>query len=419
MDNSVFILGGYQTDFSRNFAKEGKNEIALLKETMAMTLKDSGLSKKDLRELANAGKAEIFEGNFISELYCKQGHLDGLISLADEDYYGIPVSRTEAACASSSSALDFAISKIRSGDIDIAVVIGWELMKTVSPKECGDILGYASYRKEESQGIAYPFPKLFGRLAEALVEKYHLEKNQFLDDLARISVNNYACAKNNPNAQTRLWFMDLSQAKMRGTTTNPCYGGMLAVSDFSQVTDGAAGVVICSEKYLEQRGFSVQSTPCVLGYSHKTAPMLFSDKMKESCKDTFILPWTRKTCVEAYQKAGLSFQDIDVFEVHDCFTSSEYAELACLGFCAPGDEHAVIQNGTFFINGAKPINPSGGLIGCGHPVGASGVRMFLDCYKQVAHKAGSYQIAKAKTAMMLNIGGSATSNYAFIVGFRK
>jgi acetyl-CoA C-acetyltransferase len=108
--------------------------------------------------------------------------------------------------------------------------------------------------------------------------------------------------------------------------------------------------------------------------------------------------------------------DIDVFETHDCFTSSEYAAISAFGITEPGKEWDAVENGTIAFGGAKPINPSGGLIGCGHPVGASGARMFVDLYKQVTGKAGKYQVKDAKNGMMLNIGGSATTNNVFIVG---
>ncbi len=101
------------------------------------------------------------------------------------------------------------------------------------------------------------------------------------------------------------------------------------------------------------------------------------------------------------------------------FTSSEYAAISAFGITAPGREWNAVENGTIAFDGTKPINPSGGLIGCGHPVGASGVRMFLDLYKQVTGKATSYQVKGAENGMMLNIGGSATTNYVFIVGVNE
>ncbi|MBQ6255285.1 MAG: thiolase domain-containing protein, partial [Clostridia bacterium] len=104
------------------------------------------------------------------------------------------------------------------------------------------------------------------------------------------------------------------------------------------------------------------------------------------------------------------------FETHDCFTSSEYAAISAFGITAPGKEYEAVENGTIGFTGAKPINPSGGLIGAGHPVGGSGARMLLDLYKQVTGTAGGYQVPGVKNAMMLNIGGSATTNYVYIVG---
>ena len=129
-----------------------------------------------------------------------------------------------------------------------------------------------------------------------------------------------------------------------------------------------------------------------------------------------MLPWTRQAVLDAYKRAGLTVDDINVFETHDCFTSSEYAAISSFGLTEPGKEYEADESGVISFDGSKPINPSGGLIGCGHPVGASGARMFLDLYKQVTRTAGDYQVDGVKNGMMLNIGGSATTNYVFIVG---
>ena len=147
--------------------------------------------------------------------------------------------------------------------------------------------------------------------------------------------------------------------------------------------------------------------------------MLFDKKIKDNANSEYVLPWTRQAVLDAYRRSGLTVDDIDVFETHDCFTSSEYAAISAFGISKPGKEYEAIENGEIAFNGKKPINASGGLIGCGHPVGASGARMFLDCYKQVANKADRYQVKGAKNAMMLNIGGSATTNYVFIIGVEK
>ena len=412
--NKVYVLGGAQTDFERNWTKEGKNMVALLKEVVHDSFAATNISYDDIVELNKENRVCCFVGNFIAEKYAEQGHLGALLTEVHPCFYGVPSGRYEAACASSSVALDAAISKVRCGDYDLAIVVGWELMKTVDSKTGGDFLGRAAYYEAEGKGIDFPFPKLFGRLADEILDKYDVDETRFLNALARISAINYENAKRNPSAQTRKWFMDYEQASHRGTATNAIVGGRLAVSDCSQVTDGAAIVVLASEKFVKER--QLENCPIVKGYGHRVAPMLFDKKIEEARNSSYILPWTRQAVVDAYNRSGLTVDDIDVFETHDCFTSSEYAAISAFGIAAPGEEYKAVEDGIIAFDGSKPINASGGLIGCGHPVGASGARMFLDLYKQVTGKAGAYQVLGAKNAMMLNIGGSATTNYVFIVG---
>lgn len=409
--SKVYILGGAQTDFERNWTKEGKGMIALLKEAMADGLDNAGISLDDVRKLNGENRVACFVGNFIAEKYTNQGHLGAFLTEIDEAFYGVPSARYEAACASSSVAIDAAATKIRAEDYDVAIVVGWELMKTVESRVGGDYLGRAAYYEKEAKGMEFPFPKLFGKLADETLKKYpDLDETRYMNALSRISVINYNNAKRNPLAQTRKWFMSYEQACMRGTETNPLVGGRLAVSDCSQVTDGAAVVVLCSERYLHERG--IVGKPLIKGYGHRTAPIMFDKKMAESKCSAYILPWTRQAVLDAYNRAGLSVGDIDVFETHDCFTSSEYAAISAFGLTEPGKEYEAVENGIV----EQKINPSGGLIGCGHPVGASGARMLLDLYKQVTGTAGGYQIKGAQNGMMLNIGGSATTNYVFIIG---
>lgn len=413
MSNRAYILGGAQTDFERNWTKEGKNLVALLKEALDDGLAEAGISFDEISALNEENRVACFVGNFIAEQYISQGHLGAFLTEVNPAFYGVPCARYEAACASSSVALDAAITKIQNGDYDVAIVVGWELMKTVDSKTGGDILGRAAYYEKEGKNVDFPFPKLFGQLADEILKKYDVDEKRFMDALAMISAQNYANAKKNPKAQTRKWFMSYEQARNRGTATNGIVGGKLAVSDCSQVTDGAAVVVLASESFVKKLG---RSCPVVKGYGHRVAPMSFDKKMADAEASPYILPWTRQAVLDAYRRSGLTVDDIDVFETHDCFTSSEYAAISAFGLTVPGKEYLAVESGLISMNGAKPINPSGGLIGCGHPVGASGARMFLDLYKQVTGKAGAYQVKDAKNAMMLNIGGSATTNYVFIVG---
>ena len=413
--SKVFVLGGAQTDFERNWTKEGKGVVALLKEAVTDGLDAVNLTFDDIKKLNEDNRVACFVGNFIAENYINQGHLGALLTEVNEAFYGVPSARYEAACASSSVALDAAITKLRAGDYDVAIVVGFELMKTVDAKIGGDYLGRAAFYEKEGEGISLPFPKLFGRLADEYVSKYKLEEHRYMDALAMISVMNYENAKRNPMAQTRKWFMDYEQASHRGTETNMLVGGRLAVSDCSQVTDGAAVVVLATEKYVREH-LDFCGRPIVKGYGHRVAPLVFGKKMKDSADNEYALRWTKQAVDDCYKRSGMTVDDIDCFETHDCFTSSEYAAISAFGLTEPGKEYEAVESRMISFTGSKPINPSGGLIGCGHPVGASGVRMFLDIYKQVSGIAGGYQVKNAKNAMMLNIGGSATTNYVFSVG---
>ncbi len=412
--NKVYVLGGAQTDFERNWTKEGKNLVALLKEAVGDGLQDAGIGFGDVAALNQENRIGCFVGNFIAEQYVDQGHLGAFLTEVHPAFYGVPSARYEAACASSSAALDAAIAKLRCGDYDIAVVVGWELMKTVDSKRGSDILGRAAYYEKECKGVDFPFPGLYGRLAEESLRKYGTDAQRYMDALARISAQNYENAKRNPLSQTRKWYMSYEQAKLRGTESNPLVGGRLAVTDCSQVTDGAAVVVLASERYV--KAAEIEGKPIVKGYGHRVAPLRLEQKMAEAARSRYLLPWTRQAVLDAYSRSGLTVDDIDVFETHDCFTPCEYAAISAFGITEPGEEYLAIEDGTISFTGKKPVNPSGGLIGCGHPMGATGARMFLDLAKQVSGQAGGYQVKGAKNALMLNIGGSATTNYVFVVG---
>lgn len=420
MAEKVYILGGEQTDFQRNWTKEGKSFVSVMKEAMDDALEKVGIDYEEIKKLNKKNRIAAFVGNFDAEQYANQGHLGGFLTEVNPAFYGVPAARYEAACASGSVALDAAATKLRAKDYDVAVIIGMEVMKTVSSSVGGDFLGTAAYYEKEAKGIQFPFPKLFGKLADVIIERYKLKEDVFMDALAEISRINYANAKRNPKAQTRNWFMDKEHALARGGENNMAVGGRLCITDCSQVTDGAAVLVLANKDYLREytakRKLKASKFPHIKGWGHRVAPMTFNAKIAESEGNKFIIPWTKVTVDDAYARAKLSVKNIDVFETHDCFTSSEYAAISAFGITEPGKEHIAIQKGIIDFDGSKPINTSGGLIGVGHPVGASGVRMMLDLYKQVTGTAGEYQIKGAKNGLMLNIGGSATTNMVFIVG---
>ncbi|MCA9670819.1 MAG: acetyl-CoA acetyltransferase [Myxococcales bacterium] len=407
MANDVFVLGGHQTDFARNWNKEGKHFLAMMRESVLGALELTDVPPADI-EVAHVG-------NFAAELYCKQGHLGAFFVEIDPAFSGLPTSRHEAACASGSIALLAASAEIEAGRYGLACVVGVEQMKTVGSKVGGDFLGTAAWYELEAEGIDFPFPKLFGKLGDEYDKRYGL-KAEHLD---AISVINYANAKLNPNAQTRNWYMSADHAACKGDD-NPAVGGRIHLTDCSQVTDGAATLLLASRDYAadyaRRRGIDLDAIPRLAGWGHHTAPLRFADKVKESKGHKYVLPHVRATVTDAMGRAGIASVDsIDGIETHDCFTTSEYMAIDHFGLTAPGESWKAIEEGRIALTGDTPINPSGGLIGAGHPVGATGVRQCLDAYKQVTGTAGDYQVEGARTFATLNIGGSGTTSVSFIL----
>jgi acetyl-CoA C-acetyltransferase len=404
----VYLLGGYQTDFARNWKKEGKHFLAMMREAVHGALEATAIDPADV-DVAHVG-------NFAAELYCKQGHLGAFFVETDPVFRGLPTSRHEAACASGSIAVLAASAEIEAGRYQLSCVLGVEQMKTVSSVEGGDYLGTAAWYDREAKGIEFPFPKLFGKLGDEYDKRYGL-KSEYLD---AISVLNYSNAKLNPKAQTRTWYMSPEHAACKGDD-NPAIGGRIYLTDCSQVTDGACAVFLASrayaERYAKSHGLSLSKIPRLIGWGHHTSPLMFADKVAESQGNPYILPHVRQTIIDAFARAGLpGVSAIDGIETHDCFTTSEYMAIDHFGITAPGQSWQAIEAGELEINGKHPINPSGGLIGAGHPVGATGARQCLDAYKQVTGRAGDYQVPGAKTFATLNIGGSGTTAVSFIIG---
>jgi len=198
-------------------------------------------------------------------------------------------------------------------------------------------------------------------------------------------------------------------------------GGRIKVSDCSQVTDGSVAVFLASEKYAceyaKRRGLKLGEIPRILGWGHRTAPLEFSAKVEESRGNPYVLPHTRQAIVDAFRRAELNdVWDVQGIETHDCFTTSEYMAIDHFGLTKPGEAWKAVEEGVIDMDGKMPINPSGGLIGAGHPVGATGTRQMLDAWKQVTGQAGDYQVEGARRFAMLNIGGSGTTSCVFLVG---
>ena len=311
--SETYILGGFQTDFSRNWTKENKHFSALMNEGV-----QGALQRVDI-DPADVDAAHV--GNFAAELYCMQGHLGAFFIEADPAFSGIPTMRHEAACASGSLAILAASAEIEAGRYDLQAVVGIEQMKTVTPAVGGDYLGTAAWYEDEAKGVEFPFPKLFGRLGDEYDKRYGL-LDEHLSEISRI---NYENAKSNPNAQTRTWYMNKEHALGRGDD-NPTIGGRIRISDCSQVTDGAVCMFLASrtyaEKYAKRKGLKIEDIPTIKGWGHNTAPPTVRGQGRGE-QGQRVRPPSRPLddhlCVEAGRPAGCrgGRRDRDARLLHD------------------------------------------------------------------------------------------------------
>jgi acetyl-CoA C-acetyltransferase len=408
MAAQIFLLGGYQSDYAQNWARSGHELFDAFRSTVHAGLAACSLEPGDV-EVAHVG-------NFAAELFCGQGHLGGFFAASDPQFAGIPASRHEAACASGSIAALCAASEIEAGRYELAAVIGIEQMRNVPGRQAAaNIGGPAMWNGHECQNEQYPWPHMFSLLGDEYARRYGLQR----EHLARIAEINFANARRNPNAQTRQW--SFSEASFGADDhQNPVIAGRIRKQDCGQITDGAAIVFLASEaraaRHAHKHGLRLEDLPRLRGWGHRTAPISYESKILASRGAKYVFPHVRGTITDAFKRAGLaSVDDVDAIETHDCFTTTEYMAIDHFGITAPGESWKAVVNGDIEMNGRIPINPSGGLIGLGHPVGATGVRMLLDAYKQCTGTAGEYQVPGARTVATLNIGGSATTSVSFVV----
>lgn len=404
----VYVLGGHQTDFSRNITREGLSLADFMAQTTLATLDAAHVNPREVE----AGHV----GNFIAELYTGQSHLAGFLSNAHPDLEGIAVSRHEAACASGGVAILSAMADIQAGRYDVVLVVGVEVMRGLSGFESQQKLGAAAWVPRETEGVAYPWPALFSRVADEYAHRYGLER-QHLSALARSNFDN---AKKNPNAQARKWVFPEGSFD-DDDEKNPVVAGRTRRYDASPVTDGAVGVVLASADYAQRwaqtRGVSFAKLARIDGYGHRTARMAMEEKLLASRGDSYVCPHVRGAILDAFHRANLVDPfELSALEVHDCFSISHYMAIDHFGLAPPGEAYRVIEDGTVLSGGKLPVNPGGGLMGIGHPVGATGVRMLLDAQKQVMGLAGEMQVPDAHRVATLNIGGSATTAVVLVVG---
>jgi len=404
----VFILGGHQTDFAVNAARCGHGLYELMSEAVQGALTDCALDVADIQS------AHV--GNFVGELFGGQGQLGGFLGSMDPGFYGLPASRHEAACASGSVAALMAMAEIEAGRYDCVLVLGVELERNVPGDQAAAYLGAAAWTGREFADAKYVWPQCFSDLGDEYRRRYGLR----YEHLGRIAEINTSNAKRNPHAQTRGWNFS-RESFTEDDQANPVIAGMVRRQDCGQVTDGASCVILASEdfarRYAARHGIALDSLARLLGWGHRTAPMRLAEKLALSADQPYVFPHLRGAIQDAFQRSGVKdVLELDGIETHDCFTTTEYMAIDHFGITPPGESWRAIESGDIEIGGRIPVNPSGGLIGVGHPVGATGVRMLLDAERQVTGRAGGYQVEGAKRFGTLNVGGSATTVISFVVG---
>ncbi|MEO7397998.1 MAG: acetyl-CoA acetyltransferase [Ilumatobacteraceae bacterium] len=407
MTTAVFVLGGSQTDFARNLAREGLDISDLFAEVVRDTLADARVDASAI--------GTIHVGNAFGQLFTGQGQLGAMPATVDHALWGVPAARHEAACASGSVAVLVAMAEIEAGRYESALVIGAEQQRNVPGDTAAQYLGAAAWVGHEGQGCRYMWPHMFDRLIDTYDERYGV-RYEHLSEIARVNLAN---GKRNPNAHTRAWRFDDSSFT-EDDHANPVIEGRVRRQDCGQVTDGGAGVVLASEAFARAHcranGTRLEDVPRISGWGHRTASLSLDAKLQRSASQPYVLPHVRDAITDAFARAGVAdVRAVDGIETHDCFSMTEYMAIDHFGLTAPGESWKAIEDGTIAHDGALPVNPSGGLIGLGHPVGATGVRMLWDASKQVTARAGSYQVDGASTFATLNIGGSATTVVSFVV----
>ena len=402
MTSATWVLAGYQTDFARNMAKEGLDMADLTLEVVAGTLTAAGVEPDQVES--------IHVGNAFGQLYTGQGHLGAMPATVMPELWGVPAMRHEAACASASMAALAAMAELEAGRYDCVLVFGIEQEKTMSGPDAARTQGAAAWVGHEAEGVEFVWPEMFNEIADEYDRRFGVD-DRHLRAIGELNLRN---AKANPNAQTRGWKLS-SDSFGTDDRANPLVAGRLRRNDCCQITDGAAGIVLVSDRWLDENGRD-RAAARISGWGHSTVGLPLAPKLARSADDPYVMPHVRRAITDAFDRAGIGgVDDLDAIETHDCMTPSEYMAIDHFGITDPGESWKAVESGDLERDGRMPMNPSGGLIGGGHPVGVTGARMLVDAVRQVSDGAGDYQIDGASRVQTLNIGGSTASTVSFVV----
>jgi len=333
--------------------------------------------KKDIQALFVGHMGESFE---------HQGHTGATMA----DWAGllhIPATRTEAACASSGAALRTAIYAVLSGLCDVVIVGGVEKMTHRTTPEVTEYLAMASdYPFEQWHGIT--FPSLYALMATAHMHKYGTTEQQ----LAMVAVKNHYHGSLNPKAHMQ------KEITLENALSSRVIAWPLKLYDCSLITDGASCLILTKPELAKK----FTDTPV-----HIIGSGQASDTIGLYERESFTsLAAAKLAAKKVYKMADVKPEDIDVAEVHDCFTIAEIIAYEDLGFCKLGKGGEFVEDGKTKLGGRIPVNTSGGLKSKGHPVGATGTAQAYEIYLQLTGQADKRQVKEAEIGLTHNVGGS-------------
>ena len=407
MTEPVFILGGYQTDFAKVWSRQGQDISDMTREATVGALEACALDASAIQS--------IHVGNAFGELQRQQAHLGAMVAQVVPALWGVPAMRHEGACASSSLAVLTAMAEIEAGRYDCVLVLGVEEFKNLPGDQASKNQNAAAWQGHEDIDCKFMWPAAFGLVAQEYERRYGLDRKY----LNRIAELNYGNARRNPLAQTRKWNFD-ALSFTDDDEANPLVEPGTRRQDCGQITDGACAVVLSSARFAQEhtrhRGAAVSALPRIAGWGHRNAGLRLKDKLERSRDAAYVFPHVRQTIEDAWRRADVpDISAMQGVETHDCFTTTQYMAIDHLGLTAPGQSWQALEDGRIEATGSCPVNMSGGLIGCGHPVGATGTRMLFDAARQVTGQAGACQIDGARRIQTLNIGGSCATVVSFVV----
>jgi len=298
----------------------------------------------------------------------------------------VPTTRIENACASSHVAFRHAVMEVASGTSDVVLVGGGERVLNVPTAESTEYFAYASDAAWE-QPLGLTFPGVFALIARAHMQKYGTTEAQ----MAAVAVKNHKHAVHNPKAQFQKE-ITLEQVLRSAYVADP-----LKLYDCCPFSDGGAALVLASEEVAKKSRKPIW----VLAAAAAADWMLMADK-----RDLSRVPATERAAAAAYRQAGIGPEDVDVVELHDCFTIAEIVATEGLGLFEPGAGGRAVEEGLTSLGGKIPVNVSGGLKAKGHPIGATGAAQVAEIVTQLRGEAGPRQVDGARRGLAHTLGGN-------------